>query len=54
MSPKLILPWPSSPKHMEKELGATPSLASKLGTDILSIPRPSRPLGAALPRNDPV
>jgi hypothetical protein len=40
---------------MEKELAATtPLLASKLGTDLLAIPSPSRPFGAALPRNEPV
>ena len=32
---------------MEKEFEASPNLAKVLGTDILSIPSPKRPFGAA-------
>ena len=46
-SPKSILPIPSIPKHMENESVLSPWFANKLGTDILSMPSPIRPLGAA-------
>jgi hypothetical protein len=48
-SPKLILPSPSDPKHIEKEFGPSPFLAKVLGTDIASRPSPSRPFGGKLP-----
>lgn len=54
LSPNLILPVPSAPKHMEKEFEVSPSLAKMLGTDILSIPSPNRPFGAAPVKNEPV
>lgn len=54
LSPKLILPIPSLPKHMEKEFEVYPLLAKTLGTDKLSTPSPNRPLGAAPSRNAPV
>ena len=54
LSPKLILPIPSDPKHMEKEFGPSSSLAMVLGTDISSRPSPSRPLGAIPFRKIPV
>jgi len=53
-SPKLILPIPSRPKHIEKELDVRPFCAKMLGTETSSIPSPKRPLGAAASRNDPV
>lgn len=53
-SPKLILPVPSFPKHMEKESATSPSFAKMLGTDILPIPSPNRPLGAAPSKKEPV
>lgn len=54
LSPKLILPIPSLPKHMEKEFEVSPLLDKMLGTDVFFIPSPKRPLGAAASRNDPV
>ncbi len=54
LSPKLILPTPSAPKHMEKEFGPSPSVAKVLGTDIGSRPSPSRPFGAAPSKKIPV
>lgn len=54
VSPKLILPIPSGPKHMEKEFAVSPFLAKTLGTDMSFIPRPNRPLGAAPSKNEPV
>lgn len=39
---------------MEKEFAASPLLAKVLGTDILSIPRPNKPLTAAPSRKSPV
>lgn len=54
LSPKLILPIPFLPKHMEKEFATSPSFAKMLGTDILLIPSPNRPLGAAPSRKEPV
>ena len=54
LSPKLILPVPSGPKHMEKEFGPSPSVAKVLGTDIGSRPSPSRPFGAAPSKKIPV
>lgn len=54
LSPKLILPTPSDPKHMEKEFEVRPCLAKTLGTDILSRPSPNRPFGAAPLKNEPV
>jgi hypothetical protein len=52
--PKLILPMPSRPKHMENESAVNPSLDNMLGTDIFSIPSPNKPLGAATSKNDPL
>lgn len=52
--PKLILPIPSSPKHIEKEFEARPFLAKMLGTDMLSMPSPNRPFGAAPDKKVPV
>ena len=54
LSPKLILPTPSSLKHIEKEFAIKPSLDNMLGTDICSIPSPNKPLGAATSRNEPL
>lgn len=54
LSPNLILPVPSGPKHIEKESAASPSLAKMLGTDNFSIPSPNRPLGAAPSKKEPV
>jgi len=45
VSPNVILPTPSSPKHIEKEFEMSPFLARTLGTDRLSIPSPNRPFG---------
>ena len=39
---------------MEKEFEASPNLAKVLGTDILSIPSPKRPFGAAPSKKVPV
>jgi hypothetical protein len=52
--PKVILPNSSCPKHMEKELEATPFLAKVLGTDTSSIPSPNRPFGAPPSKKVPV
>lgn len=52
--PKVILPIPSWPKHIEKEFAAIPAADKMLGTDDLSIPSPNKPLGAAAPRKEPV
>lgn len=54
LSPNLILPTPSAPKHMENEFEVSPPLANMLGTEMLCIPSPSRPFGAAPLRNEPV
>lgn len=54
LSPNSILPIPSRPKHIEKEFAASPLLARMLGTDILSIPSPNRPLTAAPSIKSPV
>lgn len=54
LSPNLILPRPSDPKHMEKEFEVCPSFAKMLGTDISSIPSPIKPFGAAPSKNVPV
>lgn len=54
LCPKVILPKPSRPKHMEKEFEVNPLLDKMLGTDIFSMPSPNKPLGAALRRNEPV
>lgn len=54
VSPKVILPIPSGPKHIEKELEVNPSLAKVLGTDTFLIPRPNKPLGAAPSKKEPV
>lgn len=54
LSPKLILPAPSFPKHIENEFAAIPSFASMLGTDMSSKPSPKRPFGAAPSWNTPV
>ena len=54
LSPKFILPVPSDPKHIEKELGPSPFLAMVLGTDILPRSSPSRPFGANPFRKIPV
>lgn len=54
LSPNLILPTPSYPKHMEKEFEVSPCLAKMLGTDMFSIPSPNKPFGAAPVRKEPV
>lgn len=54
LSPKLILPVPSRPKHMENEFDVTPKSDKVLGTETFSIPSPKRPFGAAASRNEPV
>lgn len=54
LSPKLILPISSCPKHIEKEFDVNPALDKMLGTDTFSIPSPSKPLGAACSRKAPV
>lgn len=54
LSPKLILPAPSFPKHIENEFAAIPSFANTLGTDMSSKPSPKSPFGAAPSWNTPV
>lgn len=54
LSPKTILPLPSSPKHIENEFAAIPLDAKVLGTEIFSTPSPKRPLGAEAPSRSPV
>lgn len=54
MSPKINLPTPSLPKHIEKEFVVKPAADKMLGTDSLSIPSPNKPLGAAVSRNEPL
>lgn len=54
LSPKLILPEPSLPKHIEKEFEASPLFAKMLGTELFSKPSPNRPFGAAPSRKEPV
>jgi hypothetical protein len=54
LSPKLILPVPSGPKHMEKEFGTSPCLAKVLGTDISLRPSPSKPFDASPSKKIPV
>lgn len=43
LSPKLILPIPSTPKHMEKESNMIPLLDKMLGTEVFPIPSPKIP-----------
>jgi hypothetical protein len=50
----VILPRPSSPKHIEKEFEVRPCLAKILGTDTSLIPSPNKPFGAAPFRKAPV
>jgi hypothetical protein len=54
VSPNVILPEPSDPKHIEKESEISPFWARMLGTDTFSIPSPNKPFGAAPFRNTPV
>jgi len=54
LSPKLICPVPSLPKHTEKESAIKPSRDSILGTDIFSWPSPNKPFGSATSRKEPV
>jgi hypothetical protein len=54
LSPNVILPKPSSPKHIEKEFEVKPCLAKILGTDTSLIPSPNKPFGAAPFRKAPV
>lgn len=54
LSPKVILPRPSGPKHIENEFEVRPCLAKTLGTETLPIPSPKRPFGAAPSKNAPV
>jgi hypothetical protein len=54
LSPKLILPIPSGLKHMENEPEVYPLCAKVLGTDILDMPSPNKPLGAPPVKKEPV
>ena len=54
-SPKVNLPTIElCGKHIEKEFDTRPDLCKMVGTEIGSMPSPSRPFGAALSRNEPV
>lgn len=46
LSPKLIVPFPLRPKHIEKESEATPALANMFGTARSAIDNPIIPFTA--------
>lgn len=46
LSPKLIVPFPFRPKHIEKEFEATPALANMVGTAMFAIASPIIPFTA--------
>lgn len=47
LSPKLIVPFPLRPKHIEKEFEATPASANMVGTAMSATPSPIMPFTAA-------
>mgnify|MGYP006872749614 CR=1 FL=1 len=53
VSPKKILPEPSSWKHIENEFVINPDLARELGSEISPNPNPRRPFGAPPLRKAP-
>lgn len=46
LSPKLIVPFPLGPKHIEKESDATPALTNMFGTAMSAIASPIIPFTA--------
>ena len=51
LSPKLIVPFPFRPKHIEKEFEATPALANMFGTAMSAIASPIIPFTAVSSSN---
>lgn len=51
LSPKLIVPFPFRPKHIEKEFEATPALANMFGTAMFAIASPIIPFTAVFSNN---